>query len=62
MRCYGSRKAQKLVEACRNEPQHNDGKAKLKRMMDGYHPDRNIKEWPGGLSAAVKVAVIYLDD
>ena len=59
---YGSRKAQQLIEPCRNEPQHSDGRAKLKRMLDGYHPDRNVKEWNGGLSTAMKVAVICLDE
>ena len=59
---WGSKKAQKLIEPCRNEPQHSDGRAKLKRMLDGYHPDRNVKTWSGGLSTNTKVAVICLDE
>ena len=59
---WSSKKAQKLSEPCRNEPQHSDGRAKLKIMLDGFHLDRSMKTWNGGLSTETKVAVICLDE
>ena len=58
---WSSKKTQKLSEACILAPPHSDGRAKLKRMMDGYHPDRGIKAWNDGLSTAIKVKPISLD-
>ena len=37
-----SRKTQKLSEKCHLQPTHNDVKHKLKRMMEGKHPDRLV--------------------
>ena len=59
---WSSKKTQKLSAPCQNEPQHSDGRAKLKRMLDGYHPDRTLKEWNDGLSTAIKIDVICLDE
>ena len=58
---WSSKKTQKLSSECKLAPQHNDGKAKLKRMIDGYHPDRTVRTWNDGLSTAIKVKPISLD-
>ena len=58
---WGSRKTQKLTSQCQNMPPHSDGKCKLNRMMNGLHPDRNIKQWTDGLDAQIRTAPINLD-
>lgn len=58
---WSSKKTQKLADECRLVPPHSDGRAKLKRMLDGYHPDRNVRAWNDGLSTAIKVNTISLD-
>ena len=58
---WSSKKTQKLSDPCLNEPQHSDGRAKLKRMTDGYHPDRKLKQWVDGLSTSIKIDVLCLD-
>ena len=58
---WSSKKTQKLSSECKIAPPHSDGRAKLKRMMDGYHPDRNVRAWNDGLSTAIKVRPIGLD-
>ena len=45
-----SRKTQKLTEVCHKKPKQSDVAQQLRRMMRGLHPDRNVQEWPGGLS------------
>ena len=47
---WSSKKTQKLSEKCLLAPPHSDGRAKLKGMLDGYHPDRNVRAWNDGLS------------
>ena len=51
--CSTSRKTQKLVLECNLKPKHNFAKHKLKRMLDGKHPDAKVQRWPDGLSTAV---------
>ena len=58
---WSSKKTQKLSSECKIAPPHSDGRAKLKRMMDGYHPDRKVHAWNDGLSTAIKVRPISLD-
>ena len=58
---WSSKKTQKLSTECRLVPPHSDGRAKLKRMLDGYHPDRTVQAWSDGLSTAIKVKPINLD-
>ena len=56
-----SRKTQKLTEVCHKKPQQCDVAQQLRRMMRGLHPDRNVQEWPGGLSTKGTQHPINLD-
>ena len=55
------KRAQSLASPCLGRPKHADSTAKLKRMLDGRHPDRKVLMWPDGTSTAVIVPPIYLD-
>lgn len=58
---WSSKKTQRLSPECNLAPPHSDGKAKLKRMMEGFHPDRNVQAWNDGLSTSIKVKPLALD-
>ena len=58
---WSSKKTQKLSTQCCLEPPHSDGRAKLKRMMDGYHPDYRAAQWSDGMSTAIKHKVTCLE-
>jgi hypothetical protein len=58
---WSSKKTQRLSSECNLAPPHSDGKAKLKRMMEGFHPDRNVQAWNDGLSTSINVKPIGLD-
>ena len=59
---WSSNKTQTLTESCPLKPPHSDGRAKLKRLLNGLHPDRNLKAWNDGLSTSVKIPVVSLDE
>ena len=50
-----------MATPCGLQPPHNDYKAKLKRMMKGFHPDRKVTDWPDGHPAHVRSGPVYLD-
>ena len=50
---WGAKKSQKLQKQCPGKPQHSDGAHKLRRMLNGLHPESSVREWPDGHDARV---------
>ena len=59
--CSTSRKTQKLVLECNLKPKHSCAKHKLKKWLDGKHPDAKAQRWPDGLSTAVATPPINIE-
>ena len=58
---WASKKSQKLQEQCPKKPPHSDGAHKLKRMLQGLHPDARISTWPDGHDARVPSQPVSVD-
>ena len=55
-------KTQKLALACNLKPKHSFAKHKLRRMLDGKHPDAKVQRWPDGLSTAAVTPPINMEE
>jgi len=58
---WASKKSQKLQEQCPKKPPHSDGAHKLKRMLQGLHPDARISTWPDGHDARIPSQPVPVD-
>ena len=58
---WGTKKSQKLKARCNLKPSHSDGAHKLRRMMQGLHPDGKVTAWPDGHDARVPSVPVFLD-
>lgn len=59
--CSTGRKTQQLVLGCNRKPKHNFAKHKLKRMLDGKHPDAKVQRWPDRLNTSVATPPINIE-
>ena len=58
---YMVHKPQALAAQCIGKPKHADGRAKLKRLLQGLHPDRKVDVWPDGACTRIPVEPLHLD-
>jgi hypothetical protein len=58
---WASKKSQKLQEQCPKKPPHSDGAHKLKRLLQGLHPDARISTWPDGHDARIPSQPVPVD-